>query len=101
MGNTPRDRRRAPVPFPLGHTVMTRGAQAALERAGEDPLTYLSRHAFGDWGDVCEEDWQENELSLEKGFRLLSAYHTSAGDKLWIITEWDRSATTILLPDEY
>ena len=54
-----------------------------------------------DWGEVSEDDAQQNELSLREGFRLLSAYRTVKGQKLWIITEADRSATTILLPDEY
>lgn len=96
-----RRNRTNPVSFPLGRVVATRGALAALERAGEPPLRYLARHAIGDWGEVGPEDWQENELSLREGYRLLSAYTTSAGDKLWIITEADRSATTILLPEDY
>ncbi len=60
----------------------------------------LQRHASGDWGDLDPEDWAENELSLKEGFRLLSAYHSSQGVKFWIITEADRSVTTILLPSE-
>ena len=99
--NTGCRKRSKPVSFQLGRTVATPGALNALTRAGETPFGYLSRHARGDWGEVCAEDWQENELSLKEGFRLLSAYTTSAGDRLWIITERDRSATTILLPDEY
>ena len=55
----------------------------------------------GDWREVPPEDLKENELSLQHGFRLLSAYHTSVGDKLWVITEADRSSTCILLPEEY
>jgi hypothetical protein len=55
----------------------------------------------GDWGEVCEEDRQENELALRQGFRLLSVYTTQAGEKLWVISEADRSATTLLLPQEY
>jgi hypothetical protein len=54
-----------------------------------------------DWGDLSDEDVRENELSLKEGFRLLSTYRTAKGQKLWIITEADRSSTTILLPDEY
>lgn len=61
----------------------------------------LYRHVTGDWGEVCEEDKEENALSLEQGFRLLSAYTFTDGTKIWIITESDRSATTILLPQEY
>lgn len=85
----------------LGRIVATPGALEALERAGEDPAQYLARHERGDWGEVGEEDWQENEFSVANGFRILSAYTTGAGDKLWIITEADRSATTILLPSDY
>jgi hypothetical protein len=61
----------------------------------------LQRHIKGDWGNVCDEDKQENELSLKEGYRLLSAYVTKDLPKIWIITEADRSATTILFPDEY
>jgi len=61
----------------------------------------MARHAQGDWGELCPEDAQENELSLREGFRLLSAYISSTGVKFWIITEADRSATTFLLPGEY
>jgi hypothetical protein len=61
----------------------------------------LQRHQAGDWGDVDEHDRQENELSLKNGFRLLSVYHAANGVKFWIITEADRSATTVLLPEDY
>jgi len=61
----------------------------------------VQRHQDGDWGDLCEADRQENEFSLIHGFRLLSAYHLNSGAQIWIITEADRSATTILLPSEY
>lgn len=61
----------------------------------------LSRHLCGDWGEVCDEDRQENELGLAQGFRLMSAYTSRDGIRFWIITEADRSATTALLPDEY
>ena len=85
--------------FPLGQLVITPNA---LERlTSEDVQTALARHAAGDWGDVCEEDRQENELSLREGFRLFSVYHSAAGDKFWIITEADRSATTVLMPEDY
>ena len=72
-----------------------------LEAAEQDPAEFLARHSVGDWGDLVEEDKRENELSLAKGFRLLSAYALGTGVKIWIITERDRSATTILLPNEY
>jgi hypothetical protein len=87
--------------FPLGRTVATPGALVALEESGESPSDFLGRHQSGDWGEVCAEDRAENELSLKEGFRLLSAYRTRKGTKIWLITEADRSATTILLPSEY
>jgi len=87
--------------FDLGQPVATPGALDALAQAEESPASYLMRHVTGDWGDLPEEDIRENELSLEKGYRLFSAYHLSSGKKIWVITEWDRSVTTILLPDEY
>lgn len=79
----------------------TPGALAALTDSGELPFDYLKRHIHGDWGEVDEHDRRENELSLEHAFRLLSAYTLLSGVKIWIITEGDRSATTVLLPEEY
>lgn len=87
--------------FPLGRVVATPGAMVAMEEAGQSPLEFLQRHASGDWGELEEADKRENEFSLDKTLRLLSAYHTKAGVKLWVITEADRSATTLLLPSEY
>jgi hypothetical protein len=85
--------------FRLGHIVATPNA---LEHVpNEDILRAIQRHQAGDWGDVCEEDRQENELSLQKGFRLLSVYHSATGTKFWIVTEADRSVTTVLLPEDY
>ena len=89
------------IRFPLGRVVATPGALRALEKEEQLPAEFLDRHVNGDWGEVPEADKQENKLSVEQGFRILSAYTTSAGDKLWILTEADRSATTILLPEEY
>lgn len=86
---------------PLGQIFITPGAQEALEIAGETAIQFLRRHVSADWGEVSEDDVQENELSLREGFRLLSAYRTTKGEKIWIITEADRSATTLLLPSEY
>lgn len=87
--------------FELGKTLITPGALEALREARQAPHEFLLRHVAGDWGELSEDDRRENELSLQNGFRLLSAYSTSKGQKIWIITERDRSATTILLPDEY
>jgi hypothetical protein len=87
--------------FELGQIVATPGALAAIKKAGQQPGEFLTRHINRDWGDLDEEDRKENECSLEHGFRLLSAYKTNAGDRLWIITEADRSVTTLLLPEEY
>jgi len=87
--------------FELGQIVATPGALAALKKAGQQPGEFLTRHINRDWGDLDEEDRKENQYSLEHGFRLLSAYKTNAGDRLWIITEADRSVTTLLLPEEY
>jgi len=87
--------------FHLGQLVATPGALAALEKSGESPMDFLSRHVTGDWGDIAEEDRRENQFSLEKGFRLLSSYRTKANDVVWVITESSRSHTTLLLPDEY
>ena len=87
--------------FPLGRTVATPGAIEALVRAGETPLPYLARHVAGDWGDLDQEDQAENESALKDGLRILSAYRLADNTRIWVITEADRSVTTILLPDEY
>ncbi len=90
-----------PVRFQLGQVVATPGALAAFGESGDNPADYLRRHQSGDWGEVCDEDRQENEYSLLHGFRLLSSYRLGSGTKIWVITEADRSATTVLLPEEY
>lgn len=87
--------------FALGQVVATPGALAALAGLGQTPEALLARHAQGDWGDLGEEDRQENDRSLARSLRLLSSYTLPDGTALWIITEADRSATTLLLPDEY
>lgn len=85
--------------FPLGRLVATPNAISSLSQ--DDTLNALNRHRVGDWGDVCEEDRQANERALIEGARLLSVYHGVSGVKFWIITEADRSATTVLLPEDY
>ena len=87
--------------FPAGRIVATPSALALLEEAQKSPSEFLSRHLRGDWGDLCPEDKAENELSLKHGFRLLSSYPVTESETLWIITEADRSVTTLLLPSEY
>jgi hypothetical protein len=88
--------------FSLGRIVATPGALRTLEEAGQTPAEFLDRHVSGDWGDaVDDEDKQENEFSVEHGLRILSAYTTRSGQKIWLITEADRSSTTLLLPHEY
>lgn len=85
--------------FPFGNVYITRGAKETLLM--RDVADGLLRHLSGDWGDVCKDDWEENQLSLKHGFRLLSSYVDRNDHKFWIITEADRSTTTILLPREY
>ena len=87
--------------FRAGQVVATPGALALLKSAHKTPFEFLSRHLRGDWGDVCEDDKVENELSLKAGFRLMSSYAVNENEKLWMITEADRSSTTLLLPSEY
>lgn len=86
--------------FTLGQVVATPGAIALLAECGQTPADYLTRHASGDWGDLCDEDQHLNDEALHDGSRILSSYITTKG-KLWIITEHDRSSTCILLPEEY
>ena len=87
--------------FSSGRIVATPGALVLLEEAKKSPSEFLSRHLRGDWGDLCQEDRAENELGLKHDFRLLSSYPVTETDTLWIITEADRSVTTLLLPSEY
>ncbi|MBB5501049.1 hypothetical protein [Paraburkholderia sp. MM5384-R2] len=88
--------------FPIGRPVITPAAQAALDAAGIEGVLLLARHIHGDWGDLSTEDLAANELAVLTGKRLLSGYNLPDGrSKVWIITEPDRSATTILLPEEY
>lgn len=87
--------------FSVGQTVATPAALSAIEEAGQTPDIFIRRHQSGDWGDVCEDDAEANELALKDNSRLLSVYHTARMVKLYCITEHDRSGTTILLPEEY
>ena len=85
--------------FELGTVVSTPGAISVASRS--ELIESLNRHARGDWGEICDHDRKENEFSLQNGFRLFSVYRTESGIRYWIITEADRSVTTILLPHEY
>ena len=87
--------------FQLGRMVATPGALEALKEAGQDAIEFIYRHQRGDWGNLSEEDKRENEFSVDKELRIFSAYHLKDETRIWIITEADRSATTVLLPSEY
>ena len=87
--------------FSLGRLFLTPGAIEALEESGQQPIDFLHRHQSGDWGDLGKEDKRENEFSVSRALRILSKYHTVNGEALYVITESDRSATTILKPEEY
>ena len=87
--------------FPTGQLVVTAGVDELIQHGRLNPSAYLSRHLSGDWGDLCDEDRHLNDAALNSGDRLLSSYQVASDLKLWIITEWDRSVTTLLLPEEY
>lgn len=92
--------------FTLGQVVATPGVLEALEEAGQTPAFFLNQHVSGNWGIVSEEDWALNDEALSDGSRILSAYLTLKGKKLWLISEatddnGQRAATTLLLPEEY
>ncbi len=92
--------------FPLGRTVMTTNLRNRLQESNpegweEELQRFITRHASGDWGEVDEADKRENQISLERGFRILSAYNTTRGIRVWVITEADRNCTTALLPEDY
>ena len=87
--------------FELGRIVATPGAVEAFREAGELEFKYLARHLLGDWGEVDAHDQRANNKAIKDGTRILSAYTLPGGRKVWILTEADRSATTILLPEEY
>lgn len=98
---TPTDARNSGTKFSLGRLVATPDAFAALHVAGWAPTYLLRRHVRGDWGEISEADRGANERALQEGARLLSVYTLPTAVKVWVITEADRSATTILLPHQY
>jgi hypothetical protein len=85
--------------FRLGHIVSTPNVLSQLTR--EDILVGIRRHQAGDWGDVDEDDKAANERALTEKTRLMSVYYSASGVKFWIITEADRRATTVLMPEDY
>jgi hypothetical protein len=87
--------------FALGRVMQTPGARAELENLQVDPVGLLTRHATGDWGNLTEDDIEANNHAVDNEERILSAYQLNDTTRIWIITEWDRETTTILLPDEY
>ncbi|MBU9283785.1 hypothetical protein MTQ99_16785 [Burkholderia thailandensis] len=87
--------------FKLGRIFATPAALEALAQARVSIIDLLIRHMRGDWGDLSESDRQQNELSIDAGLRLLSSYVLPGGQTVWVITEWDRSSTTFLLPRDY
>jgi len=87
--------------FELGQLVATPGAVDAIQRNQQTPLEFIQRHLNHDWGDLDDHDRHENDYSVEHGRRILSAYQLKDGTRIWIITEADRSSTTLLLPSEY
>ena len=95
------------VIFPLGKTVITPGAIDALSNSNQLPDSFLLKHQSGEWGELCEDDAElnneaiANEGNIDKQMRVMSVYKTNKNETIWVITEWDRSVTTILLPSEY
>ena len=87
--------------FELGMVVATPGALEILGNLEVSPTELVERHASGDWGDVPSEDARENEYSLKHGFRVLSSYPLPSEERIWVITEADRSSTCLILPGEY
>jgi hypothetical protein len=94
-----RKARQGEALFHPGRLFCTSGAMDSL--TPEEMMRAFARHLNGDWGEVCREDWLENERSLKQGFRLFSVYNAANGTRFWVITEADRSVTTVLLPSEY
>lgn len=86
--------------FGLGRLVMTPGAMEVFGGDADKVRPFIDRHVNGDWGDLDDEDKRTNDTAVKEGMRILSAYHHD-GQKLWVITEADRSSTTVLTPDEY
>jgi|3_EtaG_2_1085321.scaffolds.fasta_scaffold85748_1 hypothetical protein len=87
--------------FETGRLLITPGALEATKKAGQGLEPLIDRHKSGDWGDMCEADVESNNAAIDGGTRIMSSYEMSTGRVVWLVTESDRSATTILMPDEY
>ena len=93
--------------FKLGKTVITPGAIEALKNSNQLPDIFIKKHQYGEWGEICKEDAElnneaiANEGNIDKQMRVMSVYETNKNETVWVITEWNRSVTTILLPNEY
>lgn len=87
--------------FHPGRLLVTPAAHAALHTHGIPVISVILQHVCGNWGEVPDDDRRQNDLSVETGLRLLSCYRLPDASRIWVITEWDRSVTTLLLPDEY
>ena len=87
--------------FPLGQIMATPGAIELLSRHSLSPMTFIERHVSGDGGCLCPEDVLENQRAVKYGYRVFSSYEIAGDERLWCITEADRSVTTLLLPSEY
>lgn len=102
MCTTPAPTAHHPAPlFSLGQIVATPGALDLLDRTGRNGMDLVQRHQHGDWGSVPPDDAEANTYSISNGSRILSSYYLNDTERLWIITEADRSATTLLLPSDY
>lgn len=88
------------IPIQLGQVFITPGANLALLESRQTFLDFISRHMIGDWGELCETDWEMNNKAVQTGGSIYSSYYTANQQELFVITEWDRSCTTILLPEE-
>ena len=100
-GFATRSKPSTPSTVPLGEIVWTLGARQVMSQAGHIPPEFLLRHKHADWGDLDPEDKQEIDQALKRGGRVFSAYTTRTGERLWVVTESDRSVTTLLLPQEH
>jgi len=102
MTSNQHDKHRRKRLFEIGALEFSEGVERLMNEGRLDPMPLFERHMHGDWGDLSDSDRRQNDAALKSGEdRLFSSYQVAPGLKLWIITEWDRSLTTLLLPSEY